>query len=272
LLLPSDFDATKWFFDESLQGRTSMGDFRDDLYERYVSDFKSDLLLDDRALREYCRWCDAKLLPLVNDLPRDAVILEIGCGPGYFLEYLAGKGFGAARGVDISVEQVALARERGVAAEVRDVYEELRSRRDQLDLIVALDVVEHFSKDENLRLFAAMRDALRPGGLLLLQTPNGEALMPGPNIHGDLTHLTIFTANSLGQILRRTGFREAAFFETGPVSKNLAGCVRLLVWRVARFIAGVVRFAECGSRQRIWTQNVICRAVRAGERSHADAR
>lgn len=248
-----------------------MGDFRADLYERYVSDFKADLLLDDRGLREYWRWCDAKLLPLVNDLPRDAAILEIGCGPGYFLRYLAGKGFGAARGVDISTEQVALAREHGVAADVRDVYEELHGLRERLDLIVALDVVEHFSKEENLRLFAAMRDALRPGGLLLLQTPNGEALMPGPNIHGDLTHLTIFTANSLGQILRRTGFHEPVFRETGPVPKNLAGCVRLAVWRVARFIAGVVRFAECGSRQRIWTQNIICRARRAGERSRDDA-
>jgi O-antigen chain-terminating methyltransferase len=260
------------FFDGHVRGRASMGDFRDDLYERYVSEFKSDLLLDDRALREYWRWCDAKLLPLVDGLPRAATILEIGCGPGYFLQYLAGKGFGAVRGVDISAEQVALARERGVTAEVRDVHEELRDRRGELDLIVALDVVEHFSKEENLRLFAAMRAALRPGGLILLQTPNGEALMPGPNIHGDLTHLTIFTANSLGQILRRTGFHEAAFFETGPVPKNVAGCVRLCVWRIARFIAGVVRFAECGSRQRIWTQNIICRARRAPEPAADDAR
>ena len=249
-----------------------MGDFRDDLYERYVSEFKSDLLLVDRALREYWRWCDAKLLPLVDGLSRAAAILEIGCGPGYFLQYLAGKGFRAVRGVDISPEQVALARERGVAAEVRDVEEELRDRQGELDLIVALDVVEHFSKEENLRLFAAMRAALRPGGLILLQTPNGEALMPGPNIYGDLTHLTIFTANSLGQILRRTGFDEAAFFETGPVPKNVAGCVRLCVWRVARFVASVVRFAECGSRQRIWTQNIICRASRAPDPARHDAR
>lgn len=249
-----------------------MGDFRDVLYERYVSDFKSDLLLDDRALHEYWRWCDVKLLPLVSELPRDAAILEIGCGPGYFLHYLSRRGFTAARGVDISAEQVALARKRGVAAEVRDVYAELSDRQGALDLIVALDVVEHFSKEENLRLFAAMRDALRPDGLILLQTPNGEALMPGPNIYGDLTHLTIFTANSLSQILRRTGFRRAAFFETGPVAKNVAGLVRLLVWRLARFSAGIVRFAECGSRQRVWTQNIICRASQAPETVDDDAR
>lgn len=249
-----------------------MGDFRDVLYERYVSDFKSDLLLDERSLHEYWRWCDVKLLPLVNGLPRDAAILEIGCGPGYFLHYLSRRGFTAARGVDISAEQVALARERGVVAEVRDVYAELADRRGALDVIVALDVVEHFSKEENLRLFKAMRDALRPDGLILLQTPNGEALMPGPNIYGDLTHLTIFTANSLDQILRRTGFRRAAFFETGPVAKNIAGLVRLLVWRLARFSAGIVRFAECGSRQRVWTQNIICRASRAPETADDDAR
>lgn len=241
-----------------------MGDFRDVLYERYVSDFKykSDLL-GDRDLREYCRWCDVKLLPLLSGLPREAAILEIGCGPGYFLHYLARRGFTAARGIDISAEQVILALKQGVTAEVRDVYDELADRRNALDLIVALDVVEHFSKEENLRLFAAMHDALRPGGRILLQTPNGAALMPGPNIYGDLTHLTIFTSDSLAQILRHTGFSKAAFFEAGPVAKNMAGFLRLCVWRIARFVAGVIRFAERGRWQRIWTQNIICGASRA---------
>jgi SAM-dependent methyltransferase len=240
-----------------------MSDFRADLYDRYVSDFKADFLLDDRGLREYWRWCDVKILPLIKNLPRDAAILEIGCGPGYFLRYLATKGFSAARGIDISAEQVALARKLGVAAVVRDLHEELRNCRNQFDLIVALDVVEHFSKEENLKIFAAMHDSLRPGGRIVLQTPNGAALMPGPNIYGDLTHLTIFTSHSLAQILRHTGFSQAIFLEAGPAAKNVAGFLRLCVWRMARLVACIIRFAERGRWQRLWTQNIICGASRA---------
>lgn len=240
-----------------------MTDFRDTFYERYVSDFKSSVLLKGDALKSYWKWCDARVLPLIAAVPRAAHVLEIGCGPGYLLEYLRNKGFSQVEGIDISAEQVAVAVERGTAARVADVFEELARHDASLSLILAFDVVEHFSKDENLRLFVAIRRALRPDGLVVLQTPNGAALLGGPIIYGDLTHMTIFTPNSLSQLLRRTGFTNLTFRETAPVPKNAVGLARSVIWSLARTIANLVRAAECGAGQAVWTQNLLCRARRA---------
>lgn len=240
-----------------------MTDFRSTFYERYVSDFKSTVLLQGAALQSYWKWCDRRVFPLIADVPRDSGVLEIGCGPGYLLAYLRSKGFSQAAGIDISPEQVDIAVARGANAKVADVFDELSRHDASLSLILAFDVVEHFSKEENLRLFAAIRRALRPDGIVVLQTPNGAALFGGQIIYGDLTHMTIFNPNSLAQLLRRTGFTDVTFRETAPVAKNLVGLVRAMVWLIARSLANLVRAAETGAGQGVWTQNQLCRAKRA---------
>ena len=180
-----------------------MADFRQELYRRYVSTFTSaSSKVDERVLESYWGWCDHKFLPLLAGLSRDAAILELGCGPGYMLEYLKRRGFAHAQGIDASEEQAQKAQGRGLDASVADAFAFLGSADAAFDAVVAIDFIEHFSRDEVLRLLASTHRALRDGGLLVLQTPNGEGLLPGSVIHGDLTHLTIFTAESLAQALR----------------------------------------------------------------------
>src|ERR1700730_7766035 len=94
-------------------------DFRATLYERYVATFKG-----LNAEPSYA-WWDHKYLPLLDDLDRAAPILEIGCGDGGLLAYLGRRGFSHATGIDISAEQVEVARRRGVKAEVGDVFERI---------------------------------------------------------------------------------------------------------------------------------------------------
>src|SRR5712692_9347044 len=91
------------------------GDFRAALYGRYVSTFKGEpTLVGDPSFA----WWDHKYLPLLDDLERSAPVLEIGCGTGGLLAYLERRGFSHAMGIDISTEQIAHARERGVNAHI----------------------------------------------------------------------------------------------------------------------------------------------------------
>lgn len=87
--------------------------------------------------------------------------------------------------------------------------------------------------------------------------------MPGRVVHGDLTHVTVFTPSSLEQLLRLEGFGEFQFFETGPVAKSLRGAIRVALWEIVRGVATVVKLIETGSRQMIWTENLICCCKRA---------
>jgi len=228
--------------------------FRDALYEQYASTFKGRQNAPSRA------WWEHKYVPLLAGLPSDARILEIGCGAGELLSFLIAKGFRNTRGIDISAEQVALARSRGVEAEVGDAFE----LKGSYEAIIAVDVLEHFTRDELLRLAPLLFTALQPGGRLLIQTANGAGLFPRQVIYGDLTHMTIFTSDSLAQLLRPCGFADLSFYETGPIPLRVTGRLNVALWQVTKLLANAVRQIETGKSQRIWTENFICLAHRPG--------
>jgi 2-polyprenyl-3-methyl-5-hydroxy-6-metoxy-1,4-benzoquinol methylase len=231
-------------------------DFRGQLYDRYVSTFKGER--DDAADQRWYRWSEHKLVPLLLGLPPEAAILDLGCGAGQMLQLLKDHGFTNASGLDVSEEQVRLAADRGLKAVAGDAFDHLGSARAAFDAITALDLIEHFEKAEQALLFDSIYAALRPGGRLIIETPNGEGLFAGQVIYGDLTHLTIFTESSLSQLLRLTGFERIEFYETGPAPKDLRGRIRVQLWRIVRLFANLGRLIESGETQRLWTKNLIC--------------
>src|SRR5205814_8494887 len=115
-------------------------------------------------------WWDHKFLPLLDAIPNNAEILDLGCGSGALLAYLDRRGFSHARGVDISAEQIALAQQRGVNAVRGDALEHLADNLAAYEVIVAVDVLEHFSRNEDLQLVQLAFEALKPRGRLLVQT------------------------------------------------------------------------------------------------------
>jgi 2-polyprenyl-3-methyl-5-hydroxy-6-metoxy-1,4-benzoquinol methylase len=237
-------------------------DFRTDLYRGYVSTFKGEPtnLHGEGAFL----WWDHKYLPLLAGLDRDAAILEVGCGSGGLLAYLGRRGFSHAFGVDISDEQIALAQRRGVAAEQHDAVAYLAANGQHFQAILAIDVLEHFTRDELNYLVKHLFNATKPGGRLIVQTANGAGLNPGQVIYGDLTHQTIFTPESLGQLLGSVGFDKLAFYETGPIAVRVRGKLDVALWAAIKVIANMVRHIETGKQQSIWTENFICRAFRPG--------
>lgn len=233
-------------------------DYRGTLYGRYRSSFKA-----HQAAAPSAVWWDHKVLPLLAGTDRDAPILELGCGDGSLLAYLHHRGFSNLSGVDISAEQVAAARARGLRVECADVLSYLESQPDaSLQAMLAVDVFEHLTRDELLRLAGSMHAALRPGGMLLVQTANGAGLFPGQVIYGDLTHQTVFTPASLAQLLTSVGFERLRFYETGPIPIRLRGKLDVALWRCIKLLANAARSVETGKRQAIWTENFICCAFK----------
>lgn len=98
-----------------------------------------------------------------------ARILDLGCGPGWFTDTLAQ--FGDVTGVDLSEEAIAMARAR--APHVRFLAADLY-RADlplgHFDVVVSQEVLGHV-EDHGAYVDRAA-DLLRPGGHLLLATPN----------------------------------------------------------------------------------------------------
>jgi SAM-dependent methyltransferase len=254
------------------------GSFPTRLYDSYVSSFKHEnASLTASELAHYYKGCDARYYPALESLPKSAAILELGCGHGRMLHYLQHKGFTNVKGIDISAEQIAIAQREGLNAERADVFDflnrdgssPLRGERasssmpgEGIDCVIAIDFVEHFTKEELLRMFELIHAKMKSGGILLIQTVNGEGLFPQQIIYGDLTHQTILSPGSMGQLLAAVGFSDVKFSETAPLASGAKGIFRSAIWNIIRASANFVRKIESGKTQSVWTENFICSARR----------
>ncbi|MEA2479152.1 MAG: hypothetical protein QOJ07_1074 [Thermoleophilaceae bacterium] len=100
-------------------------------------------------------------------LPRDARILDAGCGSGRTLDELAD--YGSVSGVDMSWDAVAAARSRGHEEVRLGRIEQMPFEDARFDLVTCLDVIEHTADD--LCTLRELRRVTRPGGLLLVTVP-----------------------------------------------------------------------------------------------------
>ncbi len=236
-------------------------DFRKKLYEKYNSSYKTYLSdFNPKYIASMWKSYDYMYLPLISSFPKDIEILELGCGRGYLLEYLKNTGFNNLKGIDISEEQIEISKTKGFDVKVADAFEYLKNNGSKFKLIFALDFVEHFYKEELFQLFEGIFENLEEGGLLIMHTPNGQAIISPKMIYGDLTHLTIFTPVSAQQILRIIGFKDIKCFESEPVPKNIKGIIRVILWNVIKFSFNLIRLVEIGTMEKILTQNFIISA------------
>lgn len=136
-------------------------------------------------------------------------VLEIGCGTGAFLAYLAAKGVPDFLGIDHDPNLAAV-----VPANVadhfscRDVWQLLDDpATGAFDRVVLLDVLEHFTPEDGRKLLDALRAKLAPGGRVVLKVPNASCPWGLQYQFGDLTHRTAFTPYSLHQLADSAGLR-----------------------------------------------------------------
>lgn len=140
---------------------------------------------------------------ILTQIPVDAAILELGPGHGSLLAWLRHVGFTDLRGVDASPDDVEFANAHLEAPIVErgDALQYLTDHVETFDLIAAKAVLEHIPRGELLDLVNALHDALKPGGLLLVDVPNMDWILSGHERYMDLTHESGFTRESLRSLL-----------------------------------------------------------------------
>jgi O-antigen chain-terminating methyltransferase len=112
----------------------------------------------------------------LDDFRNCTNVLDIGCGRGEFLELMREAGV-QARGIDSSLESIALCREKNLPAEIADLFEYLRGLDDgELDGIFCSQVVEHLPPERLPEMVGLAASKLRRGGVIAIETPNPECL------------------------------------------------------------------------------------------------
>ena len=134
-------------------------------------------------------------------------LLDIGCGRGELLELCRAAGIDA-HGFDVNERSVADLRARGISATLAGVPECFTPiDAASIGSIAALHVVEHLSVGGIFALFREAARVLRPGGLLMIETPNAEALaVSGSDFWRDPTHLAPRHPAALTLVGREHGF------------------------------------------------------------------
>ncbi|MGK2913388.1 MAG: class I SAM-dependent methyltransferase, partial [Porticoccaceae bacterium] len=192
---------------------------------------------------------------------KTAAVLDLGCGYGALLHFARELGYTNVRGVDGSQQQVAAALRLGIdGVNEGDLCETLAKQADaSLDVVIAFDVIEHFTRDELLPLVDAVARVLKPSGRWIIHVPNGESPFCGVIRYGDLTHELAFTRTSLNQLLLSSGFGRVACFEDAPIMHGAKSTVRWVLWKAFRGLLRLYIAAETGdaSRDHIFSQNLL---------------
>lgn len=171
----------------------------DGLYEAFEDEFRGPF--DD--IKE-------RLRPYLDELPAADVqhpVLDLGCGRGEWLELMLENEI-CAYGVDSNDQAVERAEERGVRVVRGDALDHLRSLEpESISVVTAFHLAEHLAPNDLIELFDLALCALRPGGLLLLETPNpGNLIVAASTFYLDPTHMRPLHPELLSFLARARGY------------------------------------------------------------------
>ncbi|MGA3104889.1 MAG: class I SAM-dependent methyltransferase [Terriglobales bacterium] len=147
---------------------------------------------------------------------KNAAILDLGFGQGWFLAACLKLGYKNLAGADFGIANKSYIQ--GWSEPPIQLYEIednigdfLSDRADRYDFIHLSHVIEHIPKYSLLWVVDALYRALRPGGVLMLRTPNMEGPCANSSLYVTLAHEYGFCGSNLESLLDVCGFDEIRF-------------------------------------------------------------
>jgi len=101
-----------------------------------------------------------------------AKVLDVGCGTGLILEKISNRSF--AVGIDFSSQALSFCKQRGLKNLIKGNVQDLPIRDSSVDLVLALDLLEHIEDDKGL--IKEIQRTLKPDGYLLATVPAHQFL------------------------------------------------------------------------------------------------
>jgi SAM-dependent methyltransferase len=163
-----------------------------------------------RGTREEIANRQSIYLPILEKsetLKSEAPILDIGCGRGEWLTLLGQRGY-RARGVDLNEQFVLECQKRGLDVVCGEASQYLCNQpAESFSAVTSFHLVEHLPFAQLVGFVAEIFRVLRPGGVMILETPNPENLTVGAcSFYLDPSHLTPIPPGLLQFISEKAGF------------------------------------------------------------------
>lgn len=146
------------------------------------------------------------------DLSKSAKILDLGCGPGYFLDLMKQRGYTDITGVTLSIEDANTCKEKGHAV-LRSDMNFLSVGDESQDLLFCRHSLEH-SPFPYITLLEYNR-VLKPGGCLYIEVPQPNCDQVHEN---NRNHYSIMDRTMWLSLLQRSGFDVSWYEYSFPVT------------------------------------------------------
>jgi 2-polyprenyl-3-methyl-5-hydroxy-6-metoxy-1,4-benzoquinol methylase len=177
-------------------------------------------------------------------VPRDkkTSFLDIGCGTGQFLYYLAKKGYRDFLGIDVSRQQIDYCK-KNISENVHcvDAFEFLNDKVGSYDVITAHDVLEHIPKHNSVHFVQLIHSALKSKGMSIMRMPNMSNPFSLDSRYNDFTHEIGVTEKSLYQLLWLGGFRNIEILPSKTIMvRNFRNRVRKIL---VKALHGFIKFS-----------------------------
>jgi 2-polyprenyl-3-methyl-5-hydroxy-6-metoxy-1,4-benzoquinol methylase len=194
-------------------------------------------------------------------LPADknAAILDIGFGAGWFLAACLKLGYRNLSGADFGIANKSHVRnwasDRITLYEIQDnIGEFLSDKKERYDYIHMSHVIEHVPKYSLLWVGDALYWSLKRGGTVLLRTPNMEGPCANSSLYVTLSHEYGFTGSNLLSLLDICGFDDVQFIEfrdyAPTLKQRLGNALRWPILKASRLrhrLFGVNRGCQFGA-------------------------
>lgn len=143
------------------------------------------------------------------NLPKDAHILDLGCGPGYFLDEMKERGYTNSVGVTLSPGDIKICEEKGHTIKKYDLSF-LPQKDGYYDESVDFIFLRHALEHSPYPIFSLMEynRVLRQGAKIYIEVPAPDC---DRKHEYNLNHYSILGANQLAALLQRTGFTVEKF-------------------------------------------------------------
>jgi SAM-dependent methyltransferase len=167
------------------------------------------LVREDEKRRAFFQRRLDRLENRIGTAYRQARLLEIGCGSGVLLEEAVSRGW-QVDALELSAELAAVARKNNPKMKIITGNIEFQEFSGTFyDAIISLDVLEHVHSP--MAMIENCRELLKPGGLLMLQTPNTRSLRSRTQgakweMLDPEQHLNLFSPEALRVLLTTVGF------------------------------------------------------------------
>jgi O-antigen chain-terminating methyltransferase len=174
----------------------------DNFYKAFEDQFRGSRELIKERLRAY-----QPFLENLRAIDLNGQALDLGCGRGEWLEILGELNI-TASGIDLDEGMLSDCRKLGLNVEQGNALTKLSQQAaNSLILISGFHLAEHLSNTDLQTLIQESHRTLKPGGLLILETPNTENITVATiNFYFDPSHLRPIPAKLLQFLTLHFGF------------------------------------------------------------------